>query len=95
MAERGLKRWKVTHPTGSPMLAFTLTEALSLYLGRSFLQPLAGTYFWEGAQSAFRKVRVHLSDSVLAYVERMSQAIAQTLARWATIRTDRSSLTRC
>lgn len=75
--ERGLKRWKISQPSGSPILAFTFTEALSLYLGRSFLQPLAGTYFWDGAQTAYRKVRAQLTESALAYLDKISHAIVR------------------
>ena len=43
-----------------------------LYLSRRFLEPLAGTMFWDAAQSAFRKIRASLGEPALAYAERMS-----------------------
>ena len=51
---------------------------MALYLGRRFFEPLAGTYFWEAAQSAFRKIRACLGKSALSYVEMMAGSLYQT-----------------
>jgi len=61
-----------------PPLAFTFDEALALYLGRRFLAPLAGTFFWEAAHRAFRKIRATLGKNALDYIERLSPSIHQT-----------------
>lgn len=70
--DHGRKVWKISEPHTRPPLGFTLTEAIALYLGRRFLEPLAGTHFWEGATSAFAKIRAALGDSVLKYLDKMS-----------------------
>lgn len=66
----GRKTWRIVSPAGQPPLAFSVDEALALLLGRRFLEPLAGTPFWEAAQRAFRKVRSALGPTALAYFER-------------------------
>lgn len=68
--EFGRKTWRITSPAGQPPLGFNFDEALALSLGRRFLEPLAGTPFWEAAQRAFRKVRSALGPTALEYFER-------------------------
>ncbi len=45
VGERGRKNWKVRGTKDQPELNFALDEALALYMGRRFLEPLAGTFF--------------------------------------------------
>lgn len=73
----GRKMWRLENDAGEA-LGFNLTEAVSLYLGRRFLEPLAGTLFWEGAQSAFRKIRARLGETALDYLETIADAFHQT-----------------
>ena len=74
----GRKSWKLDSTRSLPQLTFNLTEALSLYLGRRLLEPLAGTYVWDGAQTAFRKIRACLSEEAAAYVEQLNSTFLQT-----------------
>lgn len=69
VGERGRKSWKVRDSKDQPELSFALDEALALYMGRRFLEPLAGTFFWEAAQSAFQKIRACLGKQALQYLE--------------------------
>ena len=46
-----------------------------LYLGRPFLEPMAGTQLWQAAHSAMRKIRATLSESALEYLERFPQSV--------------------
>jgi predicted DNA-binding transcriptional regulator YafY len=69
VGERGRKSWRVRVAKDQPELSFALDEALALYMGRRFLEPLAGTYFWEAAQGAFKKIRSCLGKSALQYLE--------------------------
>ncbi len=78
VGDHGRKRWRITHPNGQPPPAFTYDEALALYLGRRFLEPLAGTAFWEASQRAFRKVRAMLGEHVLEYLDRCGATIHPT-----------------
>jgi hypothetical protein len=41
-------------------------------LGRQFLEPLAGTLFFSGAQSAFQKIRAHFGDAALRHLEKLA-----------------------
>ena len=58
--EFGRKKWHIQEDKHAPGLAFAFDEAVALYLGRRFLEPLAGTLFWEAAQRAFKKIRATL-----------------------------------
>ena len=60
-------------------MSFTFDEAISLYLGRRFLEPLAGTVFWDAAQRAFQKVRACLGAAALQYIEKFSAVFHQTM----------------
>ncbi len=75
---RGRKAWRMQGAPGFPEIGFRFDEALALYLGRRFLEPLAGTPVWEAAQSAFRKVRACLSRSSLAYLDKMLSSLHAT-----------------
>lgn len=61
-----MKLWKTAgsgEAAGLLQLHFTLEEVAALYLGRQLLEPLAGTYFAQGAQSALVKIRAILQIS--------------------------------
>ena len=55
VGEFGRKTWQIEADKVEPGLSFAFDEAIALYLGRRFLEPLAGTAFWEAAQRAFRR----------------------------------------
>lgn len=76
--ERGRKTWSMRTQGGPPELSFGFDEALALYLGRRFLEPLAGTMLWDAAQSAFRKIRACLGKTALDYLEKMAVHLHHT-----------------
>lgn len=76
--EHGRKYWKVSESAWHPPLTVTLTELASLSLARRFLEPLAGTLFWEGTHSFFAKIRSMLSEPAQRYLEKLSLALHQT-----------------
>lgn len=78
VGEYGRKSWKFDGGPGLPALKFNLTEVLSLYMGRRFLEPLAGTSIWDGAQSAFKKIRATLGEGAIAYLDKLAQVFQQT-----------------
>ena len=80
VGDRGRNTWKLTGDSSQPLLTFTFEEAVVLYLGRRFLEPLAGTDFWQAANSAMRKIRATLSKSALEYIERFPQLFHCTTA---------------
>ena len=75
VGDHGRKSWRVSFSKDQPELSFALDEALALYLGRRLLDPLAGTYFWNAAQSAFRKIRAALGKSALAYLDKIGDRL--------------------
>jgi predicted DNA-binding transcriptional regulator YafY len=75
----GRKTWRVESGKVGPGLSFTFDEAISLYLGRRFLEPLAGTVFWEAAQRAFKKIRTTLGPKALKYIDQFNAIFHQTM----------------
>jgi proteasome accessory factor B len=77
-SDHGRRHWKLDGKSSLAQLSFTLEEAAALYLGRQFLEPLAGTDFFHGAQSAFAKIRATLGDAPLRHLERLAAAFYHT-----------------
>ena len=70
IGEKSLKRWKI-----KPMAqqtGFQLTDLISIHMGRQFLEPLAGTPFWEGFHKVLSKVKGAVGEAGLQYVEKLS-----------------------
>jgi len=67
--DHGRKAWRINADKSHPGLNFAYDEALALYLGRQFLEPLAGTPFWQASQAAFRKLRAVLGPGALKYID--------------------------
>ena len=51
VGDHGRKSWRIVPAADQPGFGFTFDEAIALYLGRRFLEPLAGTVFWEAMSS--------------------------------------------
>ena len=75
----GRKKWHIDPAKTQPGMCFAFDEAISLYLGRRFLEPLAGTVFWEAAQRAFRKIHASLGKGALKYVDQFATMFHQTM----------------
>lgn len=73
----GVKRWQM-RPLGK-QLGFQLTELMAMHLAQQFLEPLAGTPFWEGSRSVFQKVKGALGESGARYLQQMSSGLTSTL----------------
>src|SRR5262245_47440698 len=56
VSDHGRKHWRLADTGQAPAMRFTWAEAVAISLGRQFLEPLAGTLWWQEAQSAFRKI---------------------------------------
>ncbi|HUY93627.1 MAG TPA: transcriptional regulator [Pirellulales bacterium] len=78
VGERGRKTWQLALNSSQPELGFCFDELLALYLGRRFLDPLAGTLVWQAAQNAFKKIRACVAPSALKYLEKMSDRVHLT-----------------
>ncbi|MCC6127297.1 MAG: WYL domain-containing protein [Pirellulales bacterium] len=77
--EFGRKKWKLECDGDPPDLRLLWDEAAALYLGQRFLEPLAGTPFWEAAQRAFKKIRATLGDGSLKYMQKFAALFHQTM----------------
>ncbi len=75
----GRKKWHIEAGKAEPGLNFAYDEAIALYLGRRFLEPLAGTMFWEAAQKAFKKIRATLGAEALKYIDQFGTMFHQTM----------------
>lgn len=73
----GLKRWRV-QPDSTRVPNFLWDEAVAIYLGRKFLEPLAGTIFWEASQRAFAKLKATFKPEALSIIESLGPLIHQT-----------------
>lgn len=79
VGEFGRKTWHIEADKLEPGLSFAFDEAIALYLGRRFLEPLAGTAFWEAAQKAFKKIRATLGAEALKYIDQFGTIFHQTM----------------
>ena len=75
--QHGRKRWKVPFDT-SRVPKFTFEEAAAIYLGRRFLDPLAGTLLWNAAQRAYVKLKATFTQGTLKFLEDMASDFHQT-----------------
>lgn len=71
--DRNLKRWKMR--PFSEQMGFNFADMISIVMSRRFLEPLAGTPFWEGHQKVYRKVRGALGEQALKFCEQLNQTI--------------------
>lgn len=58
-----------------PDLPISVVELLSFAAGRELLYPLAGTPYWEGIESLWRKMRDSLSEDVWQHFEKQRPAL--------------------
>ena len=75
---RGRKTWKLADGAAGMPLNVTLAEVASMLIARRLLEPLAGTLYWEGAQSLCKKLQELMPEASLAYFRRLSSAFYQT-----------------
>jgi predicted DNA-binding transcriptional regulator YafY len=75
----GRKKWHIDPTKNQPGMCFAYDEAIALYLGRRFLEPLAGTVFWEAAQRAFKKIRASFGKDAQKYVDQFGDMFHQTM----------------
>ncbi|MEZ6043677.1 MAG: WYL domain-containing protein [Planctomycetaceae bacterium] len=73
---RGVKRWRVEGFREA--FGFTITDLLSIYMGRQFLEPLAGTPFWDGQHKVFSKIRGALGEQALRYLQKLAASLHTT-----------------
>lgn len=78
---RGRNHWLADADDDTPPLKFNISELLALYMGRTLLEPLAGTIIWTSARSAFLKIRATLREPGLEYLDRLAKLLHRTSFR--------------
>ena len=79
ISDFGRKHWKLVEGGAQVPIHFDWPEAVALYLGRRLLDPLAGTNFWQSAQSAFAKILAMLGEAALLQLDKVSKSFLQTM----------------
>lgn len=70
------KIWKLGPRAKAPTkISATSTELIALSLGRQLLHPLAGTPFWHGIESFWKKIQEELPDSVMSHYEKFRRTL--------------------
>ncbi len=77
VGEFGCKSFSLQTPD-LPQVGLTYDEALALFSCRRAILPLAGTFFWDSSQAAFRKIQASLGQRAAKYVQRMLGRMYQT-----------------
>ncbi|GAB5439880.1 MAG: YafY family protein [Fuerstiella sp.] len=72
----GVRRWRM--PPLRDQMAFQLTELMSLHVSQQCLEPLAGTPFWQGTRSVFKKVKGSLGESAVRYLRTLQASLMST-----------------
>jgi len=75
---RGQKQWRLEGSSEFASLHFDIGEIAALYLGRRFLEPLAGTTLWNSAQAAFVKLQQQFSPAARRYLESLARTVHET-----------------
>ena len=75
-AKHGLKKYKIA--LGSAVPSFSFDEVAAVYIGRRFLEPMMGTFFWQAMQSALEKMRTCLGTQAVRHLERSVGVIKHT-----------------
>lgn len=73
LCEHRRKRWKMK--PFAELLGFTYADLISIIMSRRFLEPLAGTPFWEGHQKVVQKVKGALGDQGIRYCEKLNSVL--------------------
>lgn len=78
VVEHGRKVWQIVPDNCRVSIDFNFDEALALYLGRRFLEPLATTPFGMASKQAFDKLRTMLGKRANDYLRRFEPLFLQT-----------------
>lgn len=72
----GVKRWRMK-PLAD-QVGFNYTELLSIHVSQRFMEPLAGTPFWEGSRSVLRKIKGAIGENSVRYIEKLNAGLRAT-----------------
>lgn len=76
IVDGGIKRWRMK-PL-SQQLGFTYTDLISIVMSRRFLEPMAGTPFFEGHHKVLQKIKGALGENGIHYCEKMNRFLKTT-----------------
>jgi predicted DNA-binding transcriptional regulator YafY len=80
--DRGEDRYRLIEgPRGTPPDPFTLTELMSLHLGRHLLVPLRGTAVGDAIHTALEKIAASLSPAAKTFFANLDQSISARTAQ--------------
>lgn len=57
-------------------ISFSATELIALSLGRQLLYPLAGTPFWQGIETFWKKIQDEVPESVLTHYQKYRKSLS-------------------
>lgn len=83
IGKHGAKIWRLETDHFDTCPTFSYDEAAALYIGRRFLEPMMGTFLWEAAHTALRKIRNQLGARAVRYLERLVDSISNTTVGWS------------
>ena len=70
------KVWKLgPRAKSTTKISFSSTELIALSLGRQLMNPLAGTPFWSGIETFWRKIQDEVPSSVLTHYEKYQRTL--------------------
>ena len=81
-------------PSGKKFLSFALLpdkesrhlnydEAVALYIGRQFFEPMMGSILWESVNSALRKIRNAVGARAVYFFDHIGHQVLQTRVGWS------------
>jgi len=92
VGDHGRKCWRIAADR-QPRLPFTYDELASLYLGRRFIEPLAGTVIWDAAHAPFAKSGPASERTHSAISKNWPRCFTARQSAPATMQADRKSST--
>ena len=79
----GKKYLSFVFPSDDKAVPLTYDEAVALYIGRQFLEPMMGSFLWEAVNSGLEKIRSALGTRALFFYDRLASKALQTRVGWS------------
>ncbi|QDT37595.1 helix-turn-helix transcriptional regulator [Stratiformator vulcanicus] len=77
----GRKRWRMAADEGLANVRLDASELLSIYVAVKKMESFAGTPLWEGVESAIRKIRSTVGESLIRYLDKVERAVGVSQTR--------------
>ena len=79
----GKKFLSFVFPAEGKNIHLSYDEAVALYVGRQFLEPMMGSILWEAANSGLEKIRGAVGTRALFFFDRLASKVLQTRVGWS------------